>query len=629
MKKVLWMQKLGLRPILFLLMKSLFFDTSVHYDEKGLSAVGKRLLILLKKFKSCKNFHSFTFKGDKKKPDGSSIFYEIYRDMEKCMGKFNRAFIPGESEAFKKMLAAYLLNWDSSPFHFISGIKNDILGLKDAEHVVYISDFPVDVVIEKFYDPAGFKIKRIRSLTKYLLYIAKPFALFLMIFLHQVLSRKIRTNIRNIRPSVWVEYEGKRNMLSFWRRFIKSDKFDLVYYIDRDDTDISSPTLDKCAEEGFKWIDGKKMNLARFDFNDIRQILAALLSYNIKEPLWLHFFKFYAVIRYRAYHSIFSRFKVKAYVQHHDTAWWPQAQVTALEAAGGIMIGFHWSNIHISQPFMLTPEHVYFVWGKDMYEFMQRKGHTCRYILPCGLWISSDEAEKEEVKFYDKVNFIIAILDSSVSELIYHTPATLSEFYLNLLNLIERNASWGGIIKSKLWQLDNLSFLPMGDMIISKMNKLKRLGRLVYLNPTYSSLSASTCADLTATYGLHTAGIIAGVCGCPSVMWDVAGWLEYPLYRDKEQRFLYNSLQNLEEAIIGFNKGDRKIGDISKWRQKVDYFNDKKAPERVASFIDDYMNEVISNDDANRSLETAARKYIDKNSVKEDFFKIENFWQDQ
>jgi hypothetical protein len=624
MRKYIWIQGLRLTGLASFIFKSTFCDISIRYDENGASRFSKLLIKLLKGIGLCKAFDSFVLHGDRKDNDGSTLFYKIYQYMESCISQFNKAYISDEPEWFKKMTASYLLNWTSNPFYFIVMVKEEFPRFSGAKHEIYISGYPVNAIIKKFYRPDGFTIKTIFSISEFIKPVILPFYILFNVFFRQIFSYTHKSNIEHVKPSVWVEYEGIRTMLSFWHEYVNKKEFDLVYYIDRPDTGISAETLNKCAADGFKWVDGRNMGLARVDASCLKEAILALFTCSRGMPIWLRFFRVSFIIYNQLYLSIFKRFKVKIFIQHQNTSWRQQAQAMAVESAGGIMIGFHWSFTHVLLPFFLTPEHVYFVWGKYMYDYLQKKGHTCRYILPCGLWMIKDETVNIENDFSDKINFVMAIVDSSVAHNIYHTSDTLSKFYLMALRLIEQHPTWGGIVKSKNWDLEDFIFLPRGNEIISRMIALIDNKKLVLMNHNVSPVTASANADLTVAYALQTAGIVAGANGHPVVIWDVAGWLDCQFYTDEGQKFLYPAMDRLEDAIIAFSKGDRSIGDFSRWREQFNYFSDDRTSQKVGGFIQDFMNDVTVTGDMEESLHNVVQKYCKVSEIEIDSFRVDD-----
>jgi hypothetical protein len=616
--RVIWIQRLGCAELALCIVRRLFRDVSVRYGDNGASRSSELLLRLLKRAGFCKDFESFPgMPSDRKDSRGATLFYKIYEDMERCISQFNKACMDDEPEWFKNMTASYVLNWTSSPFHFIVVARQEMVRLGGAEHVIRISGYPAHTIIKRFYKSDGFRIETSISLADRLKPVILPFYVLSRVLVRQILSSPRKSNITQARPSVWVEYEGLRTMLSFWRDYVDKNAFDFVYYIDRRDTPVTEETLEKCAADGFSWVDGRHLSLARVDASCVKAVASALFGYKTRTPIWLHFFRVLYVVYYRLYLSIFRRFRVKVFIQHQNTSWIQQAQAMAVESAGGIMVGFHWSFVHVSLPFFLTPEHVYFVWGNYTAEYLERKGNTCRYILPCGLWLVRDEAESIKNGLSEEVNFVIAIMDSSVGREIYQTPDTLSVFYEMTLRLLEQHPTWGGIVKSKNWELADLTSLPRGAEIVSRMVALMDRKRLVVLKHSASPVAASERADLTVAYGLQTAGVVAGTLGCPVVNWDVAGWMDCRFYADADQTFLYPDINRLEEAIVRRSKGDRSIGDFSAWRTQSNHFSDEDAPRRVGGFIQDFMKNITATGDVDGALTAAVGEYCKVNALED------------
>ena len=135
-------------------------------------------------------------------------------------------------------------------------------------------------------------------------------------------------------------------------------------------------------------------------------------------------------------------------------------------------------------------------------------------------------------------------------------------------------------------------------------------------------------APALRTYN-QTAGVIAGVQGNLTVLWDVAGWLRYPLYGDGDTKLeiCYNTIDNFKQAIIKVGHGDYgNIGDFTNWKKMFNHFEDSLAPQRVGNFIHTFMLDVVNTSDPIQSLDFAADKYKKNNGITDDFFKINNLW---
>ena len=232
--------------------------------------------------------------------------------------------------------------------------------------------------------------------------------------------------------------------------------------------------------------------------------------------------------------------------------------------------------------------------------------------------------------FRNSLNFVLAIFDSGPARYdAYISPIDDSMFYSRIIELLERNSTWGGIIKSKSYELKDISFIPHGIEIYKKMKNLIDKRRLVFLDPSVSPVTASSYADLSVCSTIQSAGILAAGFNNKVIHHDVAGFLKFPIYKDPDQEILYSSLDELEQAIFRVSESNQSIGDFSRWQQKFNYFNDYKAPERVGHFIQNYMDDVLKTGDAVNSLDLAVKRYIHDNKIKDDFFIIKDLWGDE
>ena len=134
-------------------------------------------------------------------------------------------------------------------------------------------------------------------------------------------------------------------------------------------------------------------------------------------------------------------------------------------------------------------------------------------------------------------------------------------------------------------------------------------------------------ADLSVCYGINSAGIISGLYGCNAIHWDCTGWLDFPIYKDKNQKIIFSSTNEIKNAVKESAKGDKSIGDFSKWRKKINYFDDFRGKERMVQFIDFFMEEIIKTCDREHSLQFAAKKYMDKNGIPDDIYGAQEWWK--
>lgn len=320
---------------------------------------------------------------------------------------------------------------------------------------------------------------------------------------------------------------------------------------------------------------------------------------------------------------------MKLLIQHQEGSWTQAAQAMALEDAGAIMVGSHWSNYsHHNVSTHLHPQHAYFVWGKVMLDTLRKKGHACRHVLPCGVWMKPD---RTGVVLGDRLrkgrSFILAIFDSSVDVHYHQSPARLAFFYERVLSLLEEHSTWAGVAKRKgPGMLRGLRDLPGGDGIVERMLLLQESGRVVFLDHSLSPVTAFMAADLSVCFGFSTVGIIAGAYGRRAVHWDCSGYTAHPLYREKGQQVLFRSLEDFAGAITRAGLGDRRVGDFSRWARDFNCFMDDRAPERVGNFIQRFMTEVVATGDAAATLDRCVARYMRENRVGREFADPSNWW---
>jgi len=264
------------------------------------------------------------------------------------------------------------------------------------------------------------------------------------------------------------------------------------------------------------------------------------------------------------------------------------------------------------------------VWGVSHREYLEIKGNTCSYIIPCGLWLAGSGAKPEEINPPHKGNFTIAIFDSSVEYLGHQTPENLSKFYFEIFCILEDNPSFSGIIKSKSWQMSDLRHLPSGEEIVCRIKSLENQGRLRVLDwVRHSPVDAAEAADLSVCFGLNSAGIIAGLLGLRAIHWDCTGWLKYPVYRDKDQKVLFATLPETRKAVMQAAAGDKTIGAFNKWRKWINHFDDCAGRERILRFIHLYMQEAGGNI---TGLDSTVKQYLSEQVGTAEFYEAKNRW---
>lgn len=630
-KKIIWIERLGFFEVFVFAVYSFFSSyIIIHYDEHNVSRSGKLLFNFIKNF----NFHKKFFPVDlslEKRDSGCTLFYQLSNDFHACFEEFCKKHIFHEPNCVKNMIESYAFNLLRDRITFITVAGLEAAQSKDKQkHIIYIMRYPLNTVIIPFYTKNGVILRESYGIIRSIRYFLKPFYYITRLLLTKLNSSNVNSNISNIKPSIWVEYTPSAvTDFTFWQEGMETKDFDIVYYIDRRDTPTTAETINSIEKKDLKWIDLNEQvlfYLSNFGLKDFKRIILKLFRGNSSLPFRFKQILFECELWRLLYKAVFSRFQVKLLIQHQDWLWKQEVQASALEDGGGILVGLHWSNYHSAMtPWHLFPYHVFFSWGKLIHDFVLAGKNTCRYMLPSGIWITGGKHKPEQLNnLSESLSFVVTIFDSSSPYNGFVTPNSLSRFLLRILKLIENNHSWGAILKPKGKKRKNFLSLPSGEEIIERLELLIKQNRAVVLENAVSPSTAAAYSNLSVCCGLNSAGVIAGIHGYRAVHWDCSGWLKHPFYKDTEQQFIFQTLGELEQAIIKASKGDTTIGDFSKWRQRINYFDDLNAPKRVGRFIQTYMDTSIRTNNVEYSLDYSVKEYIKENNIGNDFFRLEH-----
>jgi len=360
---------------------------------------------------------------------------------------------------------------------------------------------------------------------------------------------------------------------------------------------------------------------------DVFALIRVFFSRQPHSALWFKIFLFEDKMWFLLFEGVFKRFNAKVLIQHQEFSWVQDAQARAIESSGGIMLGFHWSNFPFAtEPNHITPQHVYFVWGKMKKDWVNKKGNTCRFILPSGLWIHDNLKDSRLESLKARFDFVLAIFDTSTSPVHCIANDSMVQFYFMILGLLKEYPRWAGIVKSKSHTVEKIKKILGNEELSRKIDLLIESGRLLFLDPNTFPAVASAHADLSVCLSLNTAGLVAGEYGYRAIHWDCSSWSRHPFYGDKAQRFIYRNLEEFRQAIIQASQGNKEIGDFSRWRKSFNFFDDFQASARVGSFIQWYMEGASRGDNPHDLLGEIVSRYIIENKINEEFFSEENLW---
>ncbi len=616
-RKTYWLKNSTLPALCFLAVKSFFTRSTIYYDDEVVTPRARKFLAWLSGIRTSLIIHPTLIDFNAKDAEGLNQRHFASHNMNVMAYRFLATHYPNVDDREKQLVITYLWGYIADKMQFISLIAEKIGTTELSEHKIYIESGPMNATIAAFFATQGIRVGTIFDPTTYLRQWLVPYAYFLMVCWAMLSPRKDNTNIMKIRPAVWVEYYYPwRNEHAFWREHLQNPNFDRVYYLDRDDTPMAPDTLADIEARDMKWLDAHTLPIIRMSRVTPRQAWRLLAEYILSSrslPLWFKVLRFQERIWYSIYEAVFKRYQVKMLFQQQDLGWKQAVQARAMEAVGGILVGYHWSNLpHCWENTFLTAQHVYFVWGSAMRACLEKKKNSCSHIIPCGLWIKAGLEEgppPELARLSSNVKFIFTIFDSDVGHYWIMTPPTLSDFFIKLLELLEAYASWGAVLKSKSASITQYAeILPRGAEIVARMDALRNQGRFVILDPKYLPMTAMAHSQIGVCYTINTAGIISGMHGYRAIHWECVG-VENPIYWDGSQQVLFKTLDGLGDALIRAADGDKSVGDFSRWRRWSNYFDDAEGGARVAYFIHKFMGEVSAAKDYRDAMERAVCLY--------------------
>lgn len=554
---------------------------------------------------------------NRKDESGEGLLYRMQADLEACLDEAVARHAGGETERAQAALRYYLREKLEWPFVFVTAAARQA----PAGSVFRVAPHPFNELLLAHYARRGVPVEQsFGGLAEALRSALSPLA-FVGAMLAGRLAGSPASELGR-RDAVWVEYYHDVIFeRAFWHKDAAAAGFEHVYYFDRADTPFTAKARERVRRLGMSPLDLGPMRLIRHAAPPAGETLAAAWQALAGPgPWWLRSFRLQAAAWRAVFERVYRRFRVRLLFQHQDRSWKQALQADAVEAAGGVMAGYHWSNLPYAMPnWFLTAQHVYFVWGSASREAVEKMGGPVRHVVPSGVWLGPDARRPAALdRLAPSTTFKLALFDSDVSYYGWQSPATLSLFLSRLFALIDQNPGWAGLVKSKFRELGQYGCLPDGRRLAALAKRLEGEGRLVILEPGTSPINASLEADLSVCYAFTTPGLLAASYGKRAVHWDCVG-LRHPMMKDPSQRVLYSSLDELCGAIAAFARGDRSIGDFGPWLSRLDWRADHRGAERIAWFVRRFMKDVPEGR-AVEHLDAVVKEYLEREDVEPGFF---------
>lgn len=615
-RQVVWAERLGALDAAWLAVRAA--GAEVRYDEKKSTHAGLRLAARF-------GFRPANLTLARVDETGFPLNDRREAALEEAVAAFARERLAGGPSRFISAFTAYFAGKLHGRVTFLTMAESAAKSLPGRGHRFYVSRQPANVLLARTFDLA-----LIQSPLPFegLRQTAAPIVLLLRAIAAGLLGTTPRNDLTG-KPSVWAEYYpvdilGRVSRV-FWKDFVDPDKWDRVFYIDRSDTPCDDDVVRLIEGFGMRWIDATRpWALAGLGLGEALPLLRALVRPG--QPWWVRVFGLYYEVTAAVWAAVFRRFRVRLLMQHQELSWLPVVQAEALERAGGLMFGVHWSDFpFLTETTHQTPEHVFFVWGATNKRWLEGKGHGCRHILPSGLWLPSDAGESARLRArLGPAEFSLAVFDSSYAYDIFYSAEMLSSFLNEILSVLEERPGWKVLFKPK----SPVAYggLPGGADLMRRLHALESAGQALLLEPFVSPIDAALAVDLAVCFGFNSAGVVAGARGARAIHWNAAGWVRHPLRLDPRQKILYDDLAAVRRAILAA-PADTSIGDFSRWRLLADHYGDRRAAERVGGWISDQLATSERLGDPGAAADETVARYRARHPVNPDFDLPGDWWR--
>lgn len=629
---VVWVERLTLPTLVWLRLESLLTAAEIRYDERQVTPAARGALERLTKAGLGFGLHPAGLTLARQDASGSALNYRREDELDRLVDAFCRRRMAERPLWYRRAFKSYLCDYLMFRVTFIVMVEAAAADRPAADNVLYLTRHPANGLVTGHDAWRGFRFRQSLAPRGILRAVGAPLALFCRLALALFRTPPRAPGLDEDRPAVWVEFDrsdlGRVVSRTFWRGQVDAKGFDLVYYLDRRDAFCDAETTAAIEAQGFRWIDcHAPWSLARLSADDLADALRAFATAGPGAPVWLRFFDLEFVLLERMWAAVFSRFRTRLLVQHQEFSWRQAPQARGLERAGGRMIGFHWSEFQFTtEPIHLNPEHLFFVWGRSNRGWLEAKGNDCENILPCGVWIPVEDRVTASIRErLAGADFTLALFDSSYDYNIFLSGGQLSDFLLAMLGLLDEHPRWKAVLKPKA--LARYAALPRGAEILDAVERLVRKGRLIALEPDLTPPTAALATDLSACFGLNSAGVVSGALGARAVHWDCSGWTRHPLKADPGQKVVYPTLDALKDAVLAAAAGDRSVGDFSRWRAAINHFDDRLAARRVGGWINGYMLKRGAGLGAAEALREAVSDYRREHGVDASFEAPDSWWK--
>lgn len=619
---VIWIERLTAPGAVVPALRALATGAAIRFDEHQSTRAARALARSFERVLGPGRFSPAVLVLNVHDAAGEGLVYRRCENLSGAVASFCDRALPGATLRERRMTECFLATELLQRAGFLTMVERAAAAFPGVRHEARVRGHYLNRVLIEHFAAAGLPVRQSGCGPEGL-----RFALIPAVLIAKSAWRGLSGSAPAAppRPAVWIEQAPRGAVWDQFQRaasrFAKAAAraYDVVYYFDRSDTRYDEATVARLAAAGL----GAQplfdvTEHARLSPGELASVCAKAWSAAPRGAWWLPFLWLHAALHRALHASVFRARGVKVLIQHQETSWKQEPKARAIEDAGGVMLGLHWSNYeHHDFPSHLVPHHTFMVWGAAHRDYLAKKGYE-GVAVPSGVWLAPQEGEAGKPAFSPAVKRTVAVFDSDAYYDLYMSPESLARFYAWLAGVLERRPEIGVLFKPKTIRpgatgLESLGVLG-GDALAGRYERLLAQGRVVALDGgVFTPLDAARWADFSVSFALNTAGFLAGLSGKPSVQWDCTGWLRNPLYAVPGQTVLFTSLEALDAAFERACAGDASMGDLGAYARRLNHFGDFGGAGRIFGFIDLYMGRLAAGD-AN-ALAESAKRYAADNRV--------------
>lgn len=376
----------------------------------------------------------------------------------------------------------------------------------------------------------------------------------------------------------------------------------VVFLFNRSDSPLDDVARAKLASYGFGWADFSAVSrLDQRAFVGLAQSLIASLR-TLPAPWnrqalrrWTVVAQLHPLVKW--YRTFLCQRRAAAFFQGAQFA---PAQMALNLACRQEQVAIVWSFWSVMLMLEQACHHAFadllVAWGDYDVGYCRALSFDYRYAVKAGavtydgVEFSDPERAKElRARLTARPRFVLAVFDSAHEPRgIHHTPERCAEFYRVVLDLVRKNPNWGCLIKSKAKAYDDLPQQPGLQDIVAA---LESEGRCIRLPNAVKPTLVSLAADAIVCYSVNSAGIQAALgTSRPVLFFDNNHLYYHPFALDgADSHVIFRNADHFAQAIQRLARGERGLGDISKWTPLIDSVHDGYGRKRAGAVLRDYF----------------------------------------